>query len=341
MAVASFVSVPDVKHGLKISPGILERANPDNQGCIMTGKSSTQFCDRTACSVRIGTSDGGWCSRRADGICRQNIMRGPGARLACLNCICTASPKKKKRPNQQLRIATQSGRRGLSTMYHIQTRNGAQDAAKIGDFIYPGITSWISLAQWLIGRRMAFSISARSEGFTGETIRLRPLDSHRVPKQVDNSTAVTVVKYSSASQARIADISSSDSSVDTVKYDIVAAYDIYATPINLTMTITARDDTSTKRWDWSQINFQYWAEVGNRWTDVTRDSLASHYQALLHSIADTQGACVMITDYESYWATAKIWTGTAGPEAMGNCQCASSDFWDLEGDSCGGSGEDF
>jgi hypothetical protein len=119
----------------------------------------------------------------------------------------------------------------------------------------------------------------------------------------------------------------SDLSASNLTYAVTGEYSASGTPQNVSITFAVPRE-GTKPADWSAINFQYWAASGSRMTDITWSEINWWYRMSYN----------VDLDY-SYWVTFKLWTGTDGYGNLGNCPCASSDYYDVEGDSCGGAGE--
>ena len=89
-----------------------------------------------------------------------------------------------------------------------------------------------------------------------------------------------------------------------------------------------RSNSNSERADWSVMNFQYWSEDGNRYTDATHQEMYDDYSSLFTNAAGLQkatGFCAAIIDDYSYWATVRMWTGTNGYGLLG-CECESSDY---------------
>lgn len=303
------------------SNGKINKRSADNDGCTMVNRPG-YYCDRTACGGYLTGNPAGFCYRApATGYCRMSYMRGSSARAACSSCACKSS-RGKKAPNNRVRqIAEDYGTASFADRLSVSGGGAATlsqfEAWHNVDNLVKPIVDWMNNGAYRYGAK--YGVYKRG-GAVNET-----LDYPKTVIEHEDGRVTEIYTPGGVSRRRL-------DYLTAAKRTISADGGV----VSLSMTFTSPKAAGSKRGDWSDINFQYWSEEGEQEFAEGYDAALYLVVSIVNAAGSQTGTCGLIIDEYSYWGTIKIWTGEDGDGQLGNCECQSSAYADIKGETCWG-----
>ncbi|WWD20935.1 hypothetical protein CI109_105413 [Kwoniella shandongensis] len=236
-------------------------------------------------------------------------------RAACESCICKGGyDGRYKAPNRNSKHVYDSGYlnsyasslTGLSgadaTLSQYKTWHSVRDLAS-------PLADWSENGDWAFGEKDEVYKRGEDRKSTGVLAKGKwRVISHRndtgLEKRDDLTTYILQgdIVLASNQTGGVLLLTNAEATVDTE-----------GRPARLSYTVTAaNNDTTrlTKRNDWSQINFQFWAADGSRNADPYWQDFYDNYVGIINALdnGSTRGGCFSVIDDAAFWATVKIWT---------------------------------
>ncbi|WVW84963.1 hypothetical protein I302_106999 [Kwoniella bestiolae CBS 10118] len=317
---------------------------PKADYCYMTTRKNRYNCDSIACGGAPYDGKNGWCEyNRGSKTCRSHRMASGWKRAACESCICKGGyDGRYKAPNRNSKHVYDSGY--LNSYASSLTGLSGADATlsqykawhSVEDLANP-LADWSENGDWAFGEKDGVYKRDGKRNSTGVLAK----GKWRV-----TNDQITGLEKRDDLTTYVLDgdivLASNQTGGTLLLTDAEASVDEDGRPARLSYIVkAASNDTAslTKRDDWSQINFQFWAADGARNADPYWQDFHDNYAGIINALDNgrTRGGCFSVIDDAAFWATVKIWTGNTGYGDLGDCQCSSSDYSGIMGSECGGS----